>query len=80
MPSALPSDRERAAVQAYLRLLQTVRATLDTAPGPPGTGPATPVVVPPSVLAEADTALAEAGLNGNEEAFFGLLRTWCRET
>ncbi|HET9379958.1 MAG TPA: hypothetical protein VFP69_03895 [Streptomyces sp.] len=83
MATALPTDRERTAVQAYLRLLHTVRAALDTASGPPGAGPAVPsvpVVVPPSVLAEADLALAEAGLNGNEEAFFGLVRAWCRET
>jgi hypothetical protein len=85
MPTAVLTDRERTAAQAYLRLLHTVRAALDTASGPPGSRrepgarPAAPPVVPPSVLAEAELALAEAGLSGNEEAFFRLLRTWCRE-
>ncbi|MDG9715916.1 hypothetical protein [Streptomyces sp. DH24] len=83
MPTAVLTDRERTAVQAYLRLLHTVRASLDTASGPPdprrepGARPAAPPVVPPSVLAEAELALSEAGLNGNEEAFFRLLRDWC---
>ncbi|MEU5521976.1 hypothetical protein AB0L56_10780 [Streptomyces sp. NPDC052079] len=67
MPTAVLTDRERTAVQAYLRLLSTVRAALDTHPGTP---------VPPLVLTEAETALAEAGLTGNEEAFFRLLRAW----
>ncbi|MFC9059056.1 hypothetical protein ACFTXB_13495 [Streptomyces sp. NPDC057074] len=69
------TDHERAAVQAYLRLLHTVRAGFDTAPGPPGT--ARPPIVPPSVLAEADRALRAAGLTGNEEELFRLLRSWC---
>ncbi|EDY55802.1 MULTISPECIES: hypothetical protein [Streptomyces] len=75
MPTAVLTDRERTAVQAYLRLLHTVRAAFDTADGPPDT--ARPPVVPPAVLAEAEQALAEAGLAGNEEAFFGLLHSWC---
>ncbi|WP_432055346.1 hypothetical protein [Streptomyces sp. bgisy022] len=75
MPSAVLTDRERTAVQAYLRLLHTVRATFDTPSGP--TGPVPPSVVPPSVLAEAETALARAGLSGNEEEFFHMLREWC---
>ena len=89
MPTALPTDRERTAVRAYLRLLHTVRAALDAASGTPGlhhepgarpTTPAgVPPVVPPSVLEEAELALAGAGLSGNEEAFFRLLRAWCRE-
>ncbi|MEV5430481.1 hypothetical protein [Streptomyces sp. NPDC052701] len=75
MPTTVPTDRERTAVQAYLRLLHTVRAAFDTASGPPD--PARPPVVPPSVLAEAERALARAGLTGNEEEFFRLLRSWC---
>jgi len=75
MPTAVLTDHERTAVQAYLRLLQTVRATLDA---PPGAG--RPPVVPPAALAEAERALAAAGLAGNEEAFFRLLHTWCPET
>ncbi|MFI2203434.1 hypothetical protein ACH47Z_22195 [Streptomyces sp. NPDC020192] len=72
MPTAVLTDRERTAVQAYLRLLHTVRAAFD---GPPDDG--RPAVVPPAVLAEADQALARAGLAGNEEEFFRLLREWC---
>ncbi|MEU9173435.1 hypothetical protein AB0D34_37675 [Streptomyces sp. NPDC048420] len=75
MPTAVLTDRERTAVQAYLRLLHTVRAAFDTASGPPDA--ARPPVVPPAVLAEADQALADAGLAGNEEEFFGLLHSWC---
>ncbi|MEU6593748.1 hypothetical protein ABZ923_31805 [Streptomyces sp. NPDC046881] len=72
MPTAVLTDRERTAVQAYLRLLHTVRAAFD---GPPDAD--RPAVVPPAVLAEAEQALARAGLAGNEEAFFRLLREWC---
>ncbi|MFI9803414.1 hypothetical protein ACIHEJ_03400 [Streptomyces sp. NPDC052301] len=72
MPTAVLTDRERTAVQAYLRLLHTVRAAFD---GPPDA--ARPAVVPPAVLAEAEQALARAGLAGNEEEFFRLLRDWC---
>ncbi|MDH6626302.1 hypothetical protein M2271_004119 [Streptomyces sp. LBL] len=75
MPTAVLTDRERAAVQAYLRLLHTVRAAFDVAPGPPDA--TRPPVVSPAVLAEAEQALAQAGLTGNEEAFFRLLATWC---
>lgn len=75
MPTAVLTDRERTAVQAYLRLLHTVRAAFDTTSGPPDA--ARPPVVPPAVLAEAEQALADAGLAGNEEAFFRLLRSWC---
>jgi hypothetical protein len=71
MQTAVLTDRERTAVQAYLRLLHTVRAAFD---GPPGD--ARPPVVPPAVLAEAERALAEAGLTGNEEEFFRLLQSW----
>ncbi|MFI6354556.1 hypothetical protein ACIBJF_18310 [Streptomyces sp. NPDC050743] len=72
MPTAVLTDRERTAVQAYLRLLHTVRAAFD---GPSDGG--RPAVVPPVVLAEAEQALARAGLTGNEEQFFRLLRDWC---
>ncbi|MGW4439906.1 hypothetical protein ACWELO_29830 [Streptomyces sp. NPDC004596] len=71
MTTAVLTDRERTAVQAYLRLLHTVRAAFDGPPDAPR-----PVLVPPAVLAEADGALARAGLAGNEEAFFGLLSQW----
>ncbi|WP_210587801.1 hypothetical protein [Streptomyces sp. GESEQ-35] len=77
MPTVVMTDRERTAVQAYLRLLHTVRAAFDTAAGPPGGG--RPPAVPPSVLAEAEQALADAGLAGNEEEFFRLLKSWCPE-
>ncbi|MET9162704.1 hypothetical protein ABZX56_33675 [Streptomyces parvulus] len=70
--AAVLTDHERTAVQAYLRLLHTVRAGFDIAAGSPGA--ARPPVVPPSVLAEADRALEAAGLTGNEEEFFRLLR------
>ncbi|WP_217142370.1 hypothetical protein [Streptomyces sp. AC627_RSS907] len=75
MTTAVLTDRERTAVQAYLRLLHTVRAGFDTAEGPAGAP--RPPVVPPSVLAEAEQALEAAGLAGNEEAFFRLLTHWC---
>ncbi|GAA5707934.1 MULTISPECIES: hypothetical protein [Streptomyces] len=74
MPTAVLTDRERAAVQAYLRLLQTVRATFD---GPPDGR--RPPAVPTAALAEAEQALSAAGLAGNEEEFFHLLRSWCPE-
>ncbi|MEV5957467.1 hypothetical protein AB0M11_27485 [Streptomyces sp. NPDC051987] len=75
MHTAVLTDRERAAVQAYLRLLHTVRAAFDGPPEAPR-----PFVVPPAVLAEAEDALAGAGLAGNEEAFFRLLHDWCPPT
>lgn len=75
MPTAVLTDRERTAVQAYLRLLHTVRAAFgDDAGGPPYDR--LPPVVPPAVLAEAEQALAAAGLTGGEEEFFRLLRGW----
>ncbi|GGY51263.1 hypothetical protein [Streptomyces djakartensis] len=77
MPTAVLTDRERGAVQAYLRLLHTVRASFDLETGTPGT--VRPPVVPPAVLAEAEAALDRAGLTGNEEEFFQLLRSWCPE-
>ena len=78
MPTAVLTDRERTAVQAYLRLLHTVRAAHDVVDGPPDSR--RPPVVPPSVLAEADLALEDAGLAGNEEGFFRLLQSWCPES
>ncbi|MER6122436.1 hypothetical protein ABT173_07025 [Streptomyces sp. NPDC001795] len=72
MPTAVLTDRQRAAVQAYLRLLHTVRAAFDSPPDPHR-----PPVVPTGALAEADRALAEAGLRGTEEEFFRLLGDWC---
>ncbi|MEU3663190.1 hypothetical protein AB0E77_26170 [Streptomyces sp. NPDC032940] len=69
MTTAVLTDRERTAVQAYLRLLHTVRAGFDTEGGPP--------CVPPSVLTEAEQALEAAGLAGNEDAFFRLVGSWC---
>ncbi|MDR6976170.1 hypothetical protein J2X68_002858 [Streptomyces sp. 3330] len=83
MPTAVLTDRERMAVQAYLRLLHTVRAAFGdeedgTGVGAPGAGrDRLPPVVPPAVLAEAEQALAAAGLAGNEEEFFRLLHHWC---
>ncbi|CAL9369331.1 hypothetical protein C1708_04520 [Streptomyces sp. DH-12] len=78
MPTAVLTDRERTAVQAYLRLLHTVRAVFgDDRCGPPG--PDVLPVVPPSVLAEAETALERAGLAGNEESFFRMVRGWRSE-
>ncbi|GGS33377.1 hypothetical protein AB0E75_32800 [Streptomyces griseoviridis] len=77
MTTAVLTDRERAAVQAYLRLLHTVRAAFDTPGGPPGAP--LPPAVPPTVLAEADQALRAAGLSGSEEEFFRLLASWCPE-
>ncbi|MBA2949398.1 hypothetical protein [Streptomyces himalayensis] len=74
MPTAVLTGHERTAVQAYLRLLHTVRATLDTSATTPR-----PVIVPEAALADADRALALAGLAGNEEAFFALVRGWCTE-
>ncbi|MET8952177.1 hypothetical protein ACWEO4_14360 [Streptomyces sp. NPDC004393] len=72
MQTAVLTDRQRTAVQAYLRLLHTVRAAFD---GPPD--PRRPPVVPAAALAEADRALAEAGLTGTEEEFFRLCGQWC---
>jgi hypothetical protein len=77
MHTAVLTDHERTAVQACLRLLHTVRAAFDVVDGPPGNR--RPPVVPPAVLAEAEQALTDAGLAGNEETFFRLLKDWCSE-
>ncbi|MET7456101.1 hypothetical protein ABZT03_30295 [Streptomyces sp. NPDC005574] len=74
MQTTVLTDRERTAVQAYLRLLHTVRAAFDVDGPPSGRRPP---VVPPAVLAEAERALADAGLTGNEEEFFRLLQVCC---
>ncbi|WP_189866302.1 hypothetical protein [Streptomyces poonensis] len=74
MQTAVLTDRERAAVQAYLRLTRTVRAAFD---GPPNGD--RPPLVPTVALAEAERALTAAGFAGNEEEFFRLLRSWCAE-
>ncbi|MFE0454345.1 hypothetical protein ACFW2D_24290 [Streptomyces sp. NPDC058914] len=82
MPTAVLTDRERTAVQAYLRLLHTVRAAFGDEASGHTSGPPhdrLPPVVPPAVLAEAEQALAAAGLAGNEEEFFRLLHSWCPE-
>ncbi|MEU3500903.1 hypothetical protein ABZ726_09070 [Streptomyces hundungensis] len=62
------TSHERSAAQAYLRLLNTVRAALDAPAGRPGA----PVALE-GVIAEADEALARAGLAGNEAALFALV-------
>jgi hypothetical protein len=72
MPTAVLTDHQRAAVQAYLRLLHTVRAAFDCPPEAQR-----PPVVPTAALAEADRALTEAGLTGAEEEFFRLVGDWC---
>ncbi|MEJ8672006.1 hypothetical protein WKI71_37580 [Streptomyces sp. MS1.AVA.1] len=72
MPTAVLTDRERTAVQAYLRLLHTVRAAFD---GPPGSR--RPPVVPPAVLAEAEQALADAWPDGQRGGVFRLPQSWC---
>jgi hypothetical protein len=77
MPSAVLTDPQRNAVQAYVRLLHTVRAALDASPPAPGGGAALPPLVPPGVLAETDHALAAAGLPGTDAEFFRLLNGWC---
>ena len=75
MPTAVLTDRERIAVQAYLRLLHTVRAAFDVASGPPET--ARPPVVPPSVLAEAEQALARRGADGQRGGVLPAAEDWC---
>ncbi|MEU5404146.1 hypothetical protein ABZ348_33230 [Streptomyces sp. NPDC005963] len=62
------THRELAAAQAYLRLLQTTRAVLDGPSHPPM---ALPFLAGP--IAEADEALGELGMAGNEAAFFRLV-------
>ncbi|MFC9271717.1 hypothetical protein ACWGRF_30925 [Streptomyces zhihengii] len=62
------NEPERAAAQAYLRLLQTARAAL----ADPRSAPqALPMLAAP--MAEADAALGAVGLAGNEADFFRLV-------
>ncbi|MFI1471565.1 hypothetical protein [Streptomyces wuyuanensis] len=68
--TAVMTSRERAAAQAYLRLLGAVRAALAE---PPGADAPPPPVLLSAPMAEADEALAAAGLLGNEETLFGLV-------
>ncbi|MFD9968879.1 hypothetical protein ACFWYA_11955 [Streptomyces sp. NPDC059011] len=68
--TAVMTPRERAAAQAYVRLLGAVRAALAE---PPGADAPPPPVLLSAPMAEADEALAAAGLVGNEEALFGLV-------
>ncbi|GGP94604.1 hypothetical protein [Streptomyces roseolilacinus] len=56
-----PTASERAAAQAYLRLVETARAVL----ADPGLAPAAGMYLA-SPLAEADEALRRAGFAGNE--------------
>ncbi|GAA3379290.1 hypothetical protein GCM10020367_62230 [Streptomyces sannanensis] len=63
------TDRERAAAQAYVRLLETARAVLTQGPG---NAPAmVPLLAAP--MADADEALQAAGLAGNEAGYFRLV-------
>ncbi|GGZ08838.1 hypothetical protein CP967_33395 [Streptomyces nitrosporeus] len=62
-------DDEVTAAQAYVRLLETTRAVLDD---PAGAPLHLPLLASP--LAEADDALRGAGLRGNEERLFSLVR------
>lgn len=68
--TAVMTSCERAAAQAYLRLLGAVRAALAE---PPGADAPPPPVLLSAPMAEADEALAAAGLLGNEETLFGLV-------
>ncbi|MEV8455072.1 hypothetical protein AB0467_07375 [Streptomyces sp. NPDC052095] len=62
------SADELAAAQAYVRLLEAARAAL----ADPGDGPRyVPLLACP--IAEADGALRQAGLHGNESRFFDLV-------
>ncbi|MFD7615029.1 hypothetical protein [Streptomyces sp. NPDC059828] len=71
------TSRERAAAQAYLRLLSAVRAALTDPPVPPvppgPCGAAPPPLALTAPMAEADRALAAAGFAGNEAALFDLV-------
>ncbi|WP_329612085.1 hypothetical protein OG244_01065 [Streptomyces brevispora] len=61
---------ELAAAQAYVRLLEATRAALSD----PDDAPLyIPLLAAP--IEEADGALRQAGLSGNESRFFGLVRT-----
>ncbi|MEV6653514.1 hypothetical protein [Streptomyces sp. NPDC051219] len=70
----IATTHEIAAAQAYLRLLRTARAVLEG----PATAP-TPVQVLAVPMAEADQALSDAELAGNEAAFFALVAGLCTD-
>ncbi|AKH86384.1 hypothetical protein AA958_33810 [Streptomyces sp. CNQ-509] len=61
---------EVTAAQAYRRLVRSVQAAMAE---PGGSGPAAAVLAGP--LADADRALAAAGLAGNEPRFFAVVRS-----
>ncbi|MEU5160959.1 hypothetical protein AB0G74_15310 [Streptomyces sp. NPDC020875] len=61
------TDPERAAAQAYVRLLSATRAVLDDE------RPAAALPLLTAPMAEADLALAALGMAGNEAAFFRLV-------
>ncbi|MGW7368997.1 hypothetical protein ACWGI8_37625 [Streptomyces sp. NPDC054841] len=67
--ATMMTSRERAAAQAYVRLLGAVRAALAE---PSGAAP--PPLALTAPMAEADRALADAGFAGNEAELFGLVR------
>lgn len=69
------TDLELAAVQAYVRLVKGVRATLDDTSHPGG---APPLLHEP--MAETDRALRAAGLVGNERRLFQLVADLAAET
>ncbi|NBM15740.1 hypothetical protein [Streptomyces sp. GC420] len=64
------TEAERRAAQAYLRVLRAVRAVVDD--DPDRTAEAAHLLAAP--VGEADRALEEAGLRGNEARLFGLVR------
>ncbi|MFE2974623.1 hypothetical protein [Streptomyces sp. NPDC059258] len=62
-------SHELAAAQAYVRLLEATRAAL----ADPGDAPVyLPLLISP--MREADQALRSAGLTGNEDRLFALVR------
>ncbi|MFG2331669.1 hypothetical protein ACGFMM_18785 [Streptomyces sp. NPDC048604] len=62
--------RERAAAQAYIRLLETTQAVFSD---PSLTPLAAAILTPP--MTDADTALRAAGLTGNEARLLTLVST-----
>ncbi|MEU8531330.1 MULTISPECIES: hypothetical protein [Streptomyces] len=60
--------RERAAAQAYIRLLETTQAVFSD----PALTPLAGVILTPS-MTDADTALRAAGLTGNEARLLDLV-------
>ncbi|WP_175407307.1 hypothetical protein [Streptomyces sp. TRM64462] len=68
MPITL-TTHERAAAQAYIRLVETAQAVLTD----PGLAPMAGVYLS-SPMAEADEALRRAGLTGNEARLLRLVR------